>query len=298
MTTKKPNGSSEIIPIRDFSSASQMEPSVDSSSLDSSSLDNSLLADFAGALNPYQLDQPDWFAQKLDGLLEIQVKPAYCYVRFERPLDCLSSAVMNGGSARAAGWLNLRVNAHTPAVSLPLPRPELTLQKACNILSLQEPIVGMMTAASMKSFRMRYSKHNGIFVCAIATTGVANARRAGDTADISTLNACQRDETPLPAGTINIAVFTNAHLTGAAKVEALQIITEAKALACIDSNLLSAVSNQPASGTGTDASAVFSCAEGFVIDYCGKHVIMGELIGTLVYDVVRDGIKTCTASSD
>lgn len=256
----------------------------------------SLLADAAGVLTSHHLDQPDWFALHINSLLDIQVKPAFCCVRFARPLDVLSSAILQGGKSRATGWLNLRVG-NNASTARPLPSPEETLKKACEILGMSLPVVGMMTAASMKSCRVRYIKRDHVFVCCVATTGIANARRAGDPADAEGWQACQRTAGVLPAGTINIAVFTNANLSDTAKVEALQIIAEAKAAACHDGNVISPLSQLAATGTGTDSTAVFSDPEGVPIDYCGKHVVMGEIIGSLVYDVVQEGIEACQSVS-
>jgi adenosylcobinamide amidohydrolase len=236
-----------------------------------------------------------WYNLHLNSLLDIQVYPEYCTVRFSRPLDVLSSAILNGGKSRAMGWLNLRVTADAPA-DKPLPAPEHTLREMAQHIGMSGPTVGMMTAASMKSCRVRYVRREDVFVCCVATTGIANARRAGDTADSDDWASCQR-HTPQPAGTINIAVFTNANLTDTAKVEALQLIAEAKTAACHDGDVISPVSQLAATGTGTDALAIFSDPEGLPIDYCGKHVIMGEIIGSLVYDVVQEGIDACRTAT-
>lgn len=231
-----------------------------------------------------------WLDVHLNALLDVQVTAHYCYARFTRPLDALSSAILNGGKTRALGWLNLRVTGDASDVALP--SPEQTLSTFGEEIGLPAAIVGMMTAASMKSCRMRYVKREDVFVCCIATTGIANARRAGDPADSDEWQSCQRH-----VGTINIALFTNANLSDAAKVEALQLIAEAKTAACHDGDVISPISGLVATGTGTDASAVFSDPEGIPVDYCGKHVVMGEIIGSLVYDVVQEGIEACQTVS-
>lgn len=239
-----------------------------------------------GRISHYRSTDGAWFDVHLNDLLDIQLRENYCWVRFSRPLDALSSAILNGGKTRAMGWLNLRVAAAPTEVALP--SPEDTLTSTCATLGLSTPVVGMMTAASMKSCRVRYVKRDEVFVCCVATTGIANARRAGDPADSEGWDACQRQP-----GTINIALFTNTRLSDAAKVEALQLIAEAKTAACHDGDLVSPVSGLVATGTGTDASAVFSDPDGLPVDYCGKHVLLGEIIGSLVYDVVQEGIDAC-----
>lgn len=236
-----------------------------------------------------------WFNLHLNAMLDIQVYPDFCCARFSRPLDVLSSAILNGGKTRSMGWLNLRVTGQL-ADDAPVPLPETTLFDYSQRIGMIGPVVGMMTAASMKSCRVRYIRRDEVFVCCVATTGIANARRAGDTADSEGWASCQR-HAPQPPGTINIAVFTNANLSDTAKVEALQLIAEAKAAACHDGDVVSPISRLAATGTGTDSVAIFSDPEGLPIDYCGKHVIMGEIIGTLVYDVVQEGIDACRAAS-
>lgn len=228
-----------------------------------------------------------WLDVSLNPLLTLQLNAQHCCARFSRPLDALSSAVLNGGKTRASAWLNLHVMANAPADAC-FPTPQATLSGYGDAIDLPVSTVGMMTAASMKSCRIRYFKRDQVFVCSVATVGIANARRAGDPADDDRWQACQRN-----VGTINIAVFTNANLSDTAKVEALQLIAEAKTAACHDSDLASPVSGLIATGTGTDASAIFCDPEGLPIDYCGKHVIMGEAIGSLVYDVVKEGIAAC-----
>lgn len=261
-------------------------PLTDNAANMSVELTNATLADETTVAAP-TVTRASWLNVHLNDLLDVQVTSQHCYARFTRPLDALSSAILNGGKTRALGWLNLRVTGDSPA-EVALPSPAQTLSAYADTLTLPAAVVGMMTAASMKSCRMRYVKRDDIFVCCIATTGIANARRAGDPADSDDWQSCQRR-----LGTINIALFTNAHLSDAAKVEALQLIAEAKTAACHDGKVISPVSGRVATGTGTDASAVFSDPDGLPIDYCGKHVVMGEIIGSLVYDVVQEGIEAC-----
>lgn len=226
----------------------------------------------------------------VNSLVDFTLSDYHCGVSFERPMDALSSAIYNGGKTRAMGWLNIRVPAEGNHENF---SAAAALEPHIKQLGFKGPVVGMMTAASMKSCRMRYFKRTGIHVFCVATTGTANARRIGDTADVEGWHACQWQP-----GTINIAVITNANLSDAAKVEALQLIAEAKTAACHDTDLLSPVSGFIATGTGTDASAIFCDPEGLPLDFCGKHVLMGEVIGTLVYDVVREGILACQATAE
>lgn len=62
-------------------------------------------------------------------------------------------------------------------------------------------------------------------------------------------------------------------------------ITEAKAAVLRDRGVLSQVSDCVATGTGTDAVAVF-CAGGFEARFCGKHVLAGELVARAVMEAL------------
>ena len=143
----------------------------------------------------------------------------------------------------------------------------------------------MMTAASMKSFRMAKITEQGIDIIIVVTTGLSNARRVGDVAE------CRAMVTDSKAvGTINIIFLTSAKLTDAASVEAVLMITEAKAAALQEAKILSPISNKIATGTGTDSVAVVSGHGPEVITYCGKHVVFCEILGRLVMETVASSI--------
>lgn len=220
---------------------------------------------------------------QINSHLRLEITDDHCGVISTVPLRVLSSAILHGGLQDAYGWINLRVKGDRHEG-----HPAASLRQAAEALGWPFPVIGMMTAASMDSCRMRYTSHAGVSVLCVATCGLQNARRVGDTADAE----AWEDHRWRP-GTINIALFTNAQLTPAALVETLQLISEAKTAACHDGDVLSPVSGLIATGTGTDASAVFSDPTGPLIEFCGKHLLLGELIGSLAYDVVLQGIQAC-----
>jgi adenosylcobinamide amidohydrolase len=143
----------------------------------------------------------------------------------------------------------------------------------------------MMTAASMKTLSHSALTKAGITVECWVTAGLGNLRSVGDTAD----------EVPV-AGTINIALLINKALSDAALAEALILLTEAKVSAIQQAGLLSPVSNKPASGTGTDSHAVFAKQQGEAMNYCGKHTLLGELIGKAVFTASAQSIEKCLAA--
>lgn len=55
--------------------------------------------------------------------------------------------------------------------------------------------------------------------------------------------------------------------------------TEARATAVQTAGIASTRTHQPATGTGTDCIVVASPAGARAFTYCGKHTLLGELIG-------------------
>jgi adenosylcobinamide hydrolase len=205
----------------------------------------------------------------------------HIHVAFCTPHQVMSSAVLNGGLVQASHLVNL----HIPKRWESQEAPEVTLAKYCSGAGWSGTIVGMMTAASMDSFRMARESVQDIDVVILVTSGLSNPRRAGDRAEYRKM-AMQSEE----RGTINIIAMTSAILTKAAMVEALMIVTEAKSAALQDASIRSPVSNKIATGTGTDALAVVSGHGPETVRYCGKHVLIGEILGRLVTDAVRSSI--------
>jgi len=197
------------------------------------------------------------------------------------PTNCrvLSSAVLNGGLCDAGSFLNLKVDKE---ISLPLLAPEETLSNKATELALPQPTTAMMTAASMKSLGYNIESFQGLTVECWVTSGLSNVRRVGDTAD----------EENFP-GTINIWLYINKALSDATLAEALIMLTESKVTAVHDAGILSPISALPASGTGTDSHAVFCPYGNEKITYCGKHTILGELIGRVVTTACNISLDKC-----
>ncbi|KKK63524.1 hypothetical protein LCGC14_2993410, partial [marine sediment metagenome] len=192
----------------------------------------------------------------------------HIHVEFCTPHQVISSAVLNGGIVQASHLVNLGV----PKRLASLEPPEVTLAKYCADAGWSGTIVGMMTAASMDSFRMARESVQNVDVVVLVTSGLSNPRRVGDRAEHRKM-ATQSEE----IGTINIIAMTSTILTGPAMVEALMIVTEAKSAALQEAGIRSPVSNKIATGTGTDAIAVVSGLGPETVRYCGKHVLFGEI---------------------
>lgn len=207
--------------------------------------------------------------------------PNHIHIELNVPHQVLSSAVLNGGLIQADHIVNMKVPKSVVCPS----SPQQTIKSYCEDANWDGITVGMMTAASMDSFRLVQESAQGIDIAVLVTSGLSNPRRVGDRAEHRVMAAESED-----VGTINIIVLTSAILTEAAMVEALLIITEAKSAALQDAKVLSPVSNTIATGTGTDSVAVVSGQGPQTVGYCGKHVLFGEMLGRMVTEAVSASI--------
>jgi adenosylcobinamide amidohydrolase len=79
-------------------------------------------------------------------------------------------------------------------------------------------------------------------------------------------------------------------------VEAVITTTEAKTAALQNLGIKSPVSDNLATGTGTDAVAIVSGHGSIKISYCGKHVVFGEILAKLVIEAVCASLNGDTKS--
>lgn len=195
--------------------------------------------------------------------------------------QCLSSASLNGGFYEANRILNLRVSGeHT---TLP---PEITLQHFADKQGWEGNTIGLMTAASMNSMRYRRHRYKGESIELWLTCGLSNARCAGDKADWP-ISSTQ----PPPPGTINIFFATSFKLDAAAMVELSMLLTEAKCSTLQTLNIKSPISNNIATGTGTDALVIIG-GEGKQERWVGKHTQFGEITANLLIDALMASITS------
>ncbi|MDQ7004684.1 MAG: adenosylcobinamide amidohydrolase [Ghiorsea sp.] len=213
----------------------------------------------------------------INAFTQLQHNENHIHIAFSSPQRVISSAILNGGLMKADHIVNWKVPKHASACEA----PEKSLSNYAKVQGWQGHVVGMMTAASMDSLRIEQACVEDVDITVLVTTGLSNARRAGDKADIQKLLATT-DE----IGTINLVLIFSAQLTDAAMVEAMMIATEAKAAALQHAKVLSPISGLIATGTGTDAIAVASGYASPAIKFCGKHVLLGEWIGRLVIAAV------------
>lgn len=204
------------------------------------------------------------------------------HVRFAQAHRALSCAVLNGGFCHTSDFLNLRVASHSPGVT---EDPAVSLQRLSEQLQCTGPTVGMMTAASLASLRVMSEHIAGERLAVLVTSGLENARSAGDLAEHRAL-----DDVPGERGTINLAIVTSAQIADAALVEMVAIATEAKTAVLHELGIVSPVSGRLATGTGTDAIAVFSGHGSGRARFAGKHTLLGERLAVLVMQALHSSV--------
>jgi len=209
----------------------------------------------------------------------------HIHVQFESPHWVVSSAVLNGGFVEASHILNLGVSGRLTAGETLRQSPGATLAAYCSDCGWSGNTVGMMTSASMNSFRMGRAVEQGVEILVLVTAGLSNVRRAGDPAEYRRMAAATG-----PTGTINMICLTSAGLTRAAMIEAVITATEAKAAALQNLGIRSPVSKGLATGTGTDAIAIAAGHGPPEIEYCGKHVIFGQILASLVIEAITSSL--------
>lgn len=151
-------------------------------------------------------------------------------------------------------------------------------------LGVEFPVVGLMTGVPIKRLVQKAVTHDDLTIECFATVGLSNALAAGDPATYEE-----------HVGTINLIVVVGQPLAPPAMTEAIQLVTEAKTAALMGAGIRSAVSNALATGTGTDCVAL-ACPVGVpAYRYCGKHTKLGELIGKVVSEAMKEGIRKATA---
>jgi adenosylcobinamide hydrolase len=217
---------------------------------------------------------------------ELKQTPEHIYVVFNTERPVLSSAVFNGGACTASNILIMQVAENFDGTKQIVENPENTLAEYCRQLQLSGTTVGMMTSASMDSFRLASRSAQGVAISVLVTAGISNARCAGDRADWRTF---QTDADP--TGTINIIILTNAMMSHAAMVESVMLATEAKTVAMRKLGVKSPVSGAIATGTGTDAIAVANGFGSETIRYCGKHVLFGEMLASVVIEAITESLS-------
>jgi len=215
----------------------------------------------------------------------VELTDQFLHVEFKDSVRMVSSAILNGGFQKTDHFLNSKVDANLNGERTDFEPPKITLQGIVDSRNWKGNCVGMMTAALMKSFRSVRIEKQDVWINVFVTSGVSNARRVGDKADYQFMNEdCQK------VGTINILVLTNAQLSDASMVECVMMVAEAKAACLQDLKVESPLSGLLATGTGTDSTAI-ACGTGSKVQYCGKHVLFGEILAKATYQAIYESLS-------
>jgi adenosylcobinamide hydrolase len=154
-----------------------------------------------------------------------------------------------------------------------------------------EFVTGMGTAAQMENVAIHSLSYKELTVTAIVTGGIEiNGGRVGDPASYY-----KPVEKPNKLGTINIMLILDADMPPGTLVRALVTCSEAKTAAIQELMAGSNYSTGLATGSGTDQTIVVANAEAeLYLEGAGKHAKMGELIGKVVMQAVKDALNKQT----
>ena len=143
-------------------------------------------------------------------------------------------------------------------------------------------VCGLTTAASMCNLALWEETYKDVTVTAAVTAGVdENGGRVGDPASWH----------EPPGGTINILLFVSADLPAWTMARAIITATEAKTAALQELVVPSLYSSGLATGSGTDGIIVVcDRSSPRTFTFAGKHAKLGELIGRVVQQAVKEAL--------
>jgi iron complex transport system ATP-binding protein len=218
-------------------------------------------------------------------------------IDLHRSVRVLSSAPKGGGVRSARYILNHQVKVRAGSDSRRATAakgrhpecgdPARYLRRQATIVGVDDNCVALMTAVPMNQLVVHHEESHGVWVECFATVGITNAVRAGEW---QVVESHPKRGTDL--GTINLILVTNAALSTAAMVGAVQVATESKAGILRDHAIPSWTGVPGATGTGTDA-VVVACelrGKGARVSYSGTHTSIGAMIGRVVAACVTQGL--------
>ena len=199
-------------------------------------------------------------------------------IKFPEPWPVLSWAPYHGGNTISSCVFNHQLGKFDEKDL------DSIFRTVTESLSPPKDSTGLITGCDVQNYQECVLNRGPLWVHGIATVGLANARAVADGADVPL------QTTPNQAGTINIVLACNALPDIAGKIEAVHMVTMAKADALRVAGVMSEKSGRPATGTGTDCIVVAGTGE-INENYCGMHTVLGEMIGKVVHKIISQGIK-------
>lgn len=148
---------------------------------------------------------------------------------------------------------------------------------------------GLDTAANLDNMAVITKRWADLQITAAVSGGAdVNALCAGDRAVLAEADGAP---CPVPPGTINIFLVTDRALSPGAMAELIMTATEAKTAVLRDLMQGSSVSQELATGTGTDGMVVIcGIGEDGVLLNAGKHFKFGELAALAVREAVMEAL--------
>jgi iron complex transport system ATP-binding protein len=195
------------------------------------------------------------------------------WVRSTEPLRVISSAVV-GGELTTTRHV---VNMHVP-IGYRGARPADDIRGFARRLGIDEPFVGLMTAAWTHEAVTASEAQDGVTVTAVVTVGLGGAVSAG-----------LSPPAPCRPSTINSIVLIDGRLEAAAAVNAVITATEAKAAALAAAGVVTP-GGAPATGTVTDSVVVAWTGGGRLLEYLGPAAPGGWLVARAVRRAVAEGV--------
>ena len=212
------------------------------------------------------------------GPLVIDCAPPFLIVRLPANCRALGWSLARPGFAETStvAWLEVRNADLTPDVD-----PLRLLREKLAARGLDDA-VAFMTSRDIRRHHVALRQAEGVTAACVATVGLANGE---------TIGARRRVEA-FP-GTINTLVHVSRPLAGAAFIEAISIVAQARTAALFDTAHLRP--GPRITGTGTDCIVVAAPLGPDAESCAGLHTAIGEAIGGAVYDAVREGAEVWSA---
>ena len=201
------------------------------------------------------------------------------------PCEVVSSAPLNGGFGRYRAVVNRSVPQDWQGDKGDIDGvgndPETAMKRYVTRLGLPaETTVGLITAVSMADLRYAVAERSGWRVHTLLTAGVGNAAAAGGQFSLDGLSA----------GTVNVIVLLEGHLSPSALIGAVQSATEAKTAALRDLGVTTQF-GEPATGTTTDIVTVVNLSTKPTSPYAGLATPPGFLVAETVYTALSAALS-------
>lgn len=213
-------------------------------------------------------------------------------IRFEEPRKVLSTSVLNGGyreDLQAVFNYGCNTDNNTDCTLRASTYEEHMRLEAQDMGFNPDTVTGMGTAAQMENVAINTINYETLTVTAIVTGGVeVNGGRVGD--PTTYFQPIEKTTISKP-GTINIMLMIDADMPPGTMARALVTCTEAKTAALQELMVGSNYSNGLATGSGTDQTIVIANpASPLYLESAGKHSKLGELIGRVVKQTVKEAL--------